>query len=512
MDTIETLESPFKHLVMTIGELPTTFVESMSYYEALAWLVDYMEKTLLPAVNNNAEVTKELQAAYIELKEYVENYFSDLNIQNEVNNKLDDMAEQGELADIIAQYLNLQAVLAFDTEADLAAASNVVNGSICRTIGKTTYDDGDGYFFKVRELEEGESADGETLIAITGTDLVAERITNKAVDDVYEKIGSLSDLDTTDKDNVVDAINELKARKFFGLRYEPLNIYIDDASGDDTNDGLSTDHPKKTINNAIETYGNDGFNVEFRLYLKPATYDFRVFNMSDISLHIGAYGNNGTTIINMINPNSERFDVAFYACHIAINGSSTKPFVINFVNADGLYGDGIHFSATYTTFNGKIGTIGGDSSFGNCFIPSIRVARAGCTVQSSQLGFIDLDNANFSAWQCSYLTYVDKTTYSTNNTNDLIAGSNSNIRILGNSQTRYYGTPPMTNFMNLAGCQLTVQAALNPNASDTLVPFTGSIILNSCVVMSTAVRWTALTQNATTTTISDDSIKSSTIS
>lgn len=103
MKTIETLSSPFKHLVMTIGELPTTFVESMSYYEALAWLVNYMEKTLLPAVNENAEATKELQEAFVLLKEYVENYFDDLNIQEEINNKLDAMAESGQLAEIINQ-------------------------------------------------------------------------------------------------------------------------------------------------------------------------------------------------------------------------------------------------------------------------------------------------------------------------------------------------------------------------------------------------------------------------
>ena len=105
MKTIETLSSPFKHLVMTIGELPTTFVESMSYYEALAWLVNYMEKTLLPAVNENAEATKELQEAFIILKDYVDNYLDNLDLQEDINNKLDEMAEDGTLADIINQQI-----------------------------------------------------------------------------------------------------------------------------------------------------------------------------------------------------------------------------------------------------------------------------------------------------------------------------------------------------------------------------------------------------------------------
>jgi len=105
MNTVETLSSPFKHLVMTIGELPTTFVESMSYYESLAWLVHYIETTLLPTVNANAEATIELQKYYEELKSYVENYFENLDIQTEIDNKLDEMAESGELGEILAQFL-----------------------------------------------------------------------------------------------------------------------------------------------------------------------------------------------------------------------------------------------------------------------------------------------------------------------------------------------------------------------------------------------------------------------
>lgn len=104
MKTIDTIDaSPFKKLVMTIGELPTTFIDSMSYYEALAWLVDYIQKTVIPAVNNNAEATEELQKLFVELKEYVDNYFDDLNVQEQINNKLDAMAEDGTLAEIINQ-------------------------------------------------------------------------------------------------------------------------------------------------------------------------------------------------------------------------------------------------------------------------------------------------------------------------------------------------------------------------------------------------------------------------
>lgn len=97
---------PFKKMCITIGNLPTSFMESMSYYEALCWLYDYFEKTLLPAINTNSEAITELQNAFITLKSYVDNYFESLDVQTEINNKLDEMAESGDLAAIIGQYVN----------------------------------------------------------------------------------------------------------------------------------------------------------------------------------------------------------------------------------------------------------------------------------------------------------------------------------------------------------------------------------------------------------------------
>lgn len=116
LKTIDTLDlSPFKKLVMTIGELPTSFVESMTYYEALAWLVNYLENQVIPTVNNNAEAVEELQAAFVTLKNYVDNYFDNLDVQEEINNKLDEMAEAGELSEIITDYLNDSLKVIFPT-------------------------------------------------------------------------------------------------------------------------------------------------------------------------------------------------------------------------------------------------------------------------------------------------------------------------------------------------------------------------------------------------------------
>ena len=184
-----TIIPPFKRFCMTIGELPSSYTESMTYYESLVWLVNYIKNTLIPAINNNGEAVTELQEKYIELKNYVDSYFENLDVQEEINNKLDDMAEQGQLAEIIAQYLEISSVLGFDTKSDLKGAENIVSGSICRTIGELTYNDGKGNYYKIRDLEEGDVIDEDNLVALTNFPLlVAEKIPDTYLSDFENEI------------------------------------------------------------------------------------------------------------------------------------------------------------------------------------------------------------------------------------------------------------------------------------------------------------------------------------
>ena len=91
----------FKRFCMTIGELPTSYLETMTYYEMLVWFTEYMKNTIIPTINNNGLAIQELQDKYIELKSYVDNYFTNLDVQQEINNKLDAMAQSGELSELI---------------------------------------------------------------------------------------------------------------------------------------------------------------------------------------------------------------------------------------------------------------------------------------------------------------------------------------------------------------------------------------------------------------------------
>ena len=94
------LVPPFVRYVASA--IPMVFDNTLSYYECLAALTKYLQD-VVDVINNNGAVTEEYIQLTKELKEYVDNYFDNLDVQDEINNKLDEMATDGTLAAIINQ-------------------------------------------------------------------------------------------------------------------------------------------------------------------------------------------------------------------------------------------------------------------------------------------------------------------------------------------------------------------------------------------------------------------------
>ena len=144
---------------------------------------------LIGSVNNQNTTIADYIQKFIDLKDYVETYLNNLDVQAEINNKLDQMSANGQLADIIAQYLQAQAVFGFDTIAEMGASENLVNGSICKVLGKTNYQTGDGGFYRIRTITSDDVVDGVNIVAITHDNtLIAELITNYTFDKLEEYV------------------------------------------------------------------------------------------------------------------------------------------------------------------------------------------------------------------------------------------------------------------------------------------------------------------------------------
>lgn len=196
MENIPTLESidtsPFKRLVLSFGAVPTDFKESMTYYELLAWLCNVIEKQIIPTVNQHSEKFNELITAFNTLKQWCEDYFENLDVQEEINNKLDDMTESGQLQTIIEAYIQLNAVIVFNTEADMIASLNLADGMTVRTLGKTTYNDGLGATYRIREITNDDVVDGIKIIELdVNNELIAEFIPSNAYE--FNSVADMKD-------------------------------------------------------------------------------------------------------------------------------------------------------------------------------------------------------------------------------------------------------------------------------------------------------------------------------
>ena len=139
-------------------------------------LTDYeffckMFGAMLIFAKDNKEFRKELDT--------YKNYFNNLDVQEEINNKLDEMAESGELENLISQYIELSTTYVYDTMSDLKSATNLINGCYARTSGYHSYNDGGGAIYKIRNVTNADSTDDMFLIALDDETMVAELIYDK---------------------------------------------------------------------------------------------------------------------------------------------------------------------------------------------------------------------------------------------------------------------------------------------------------------------------------------------
>lgn len=170
--------SPFISCVVQNFPFIEESFDGLTQYQLLCKIVEKLNEVITQTNSQSENITK-LEDAFNTLKNYVDNYFNNLDVQTEINKKLDEMALSGELEEIIASYLNTQAVRGFSTLNDLKNATGLITGAICQTSGKNTYNDGFGSLYRIRNITNEDTIDNDKLVAIT-TDisLVAEKITN----------------------------------------------------------------------------------------------------------------------------------------------------------------------------------------------------------------------------------------------------------------------------------------------------------------------------------------------
>ena len=102
--------------------LPLVYDDSLSYYELLCKVVDYLNKTMEDVGVLEGDVTG-LHEAYKKLQGYVNDYFSTLDVQEEINNKLDEMASNGTLGEILKSVITVNQPVLVNNKEDMVNTS-----------------------------------------------------------------------------------------------------------------------------------------------------------------------------------------------------------------------------------------------------------------------------------------------------------------------------------------------------------------------------------------------------
>ena len=127
---------------------------------------------------------------------FVTNYFDNLDVQQEINNKLDDMVQQGTLQPLLAPYV-------------AEGLPDVVTDWLNENVNPV-----------------GSAVMVDASLTISGAAADA-KATGDNLSDLANDIGNLSNLDTNDKSNLVSAINEVNGY-FLGGIEESVSAWLDE--------------------------------------------------------------------------------------------------------------------------------------------------------------------------------------------------------------------------------------------------------------------------------------------
>ena len=188
--------------------------DALTDYELLCKVVEYLNNV----IDSQNEVTAEFEAlseAFTELNNYVTNYFDNLDVQEEINNKLEDMVEDGTLQAIITEYIQANVAFVFDTVADMKLATNLINGSYARTLGFHSKNDGGAALYTI---SDSGTANEKDVIAVAN-DLLATLVVDSS--NVYpEQFGAYGDGTHDDSAVIQYVVDNYTVIKFKSKEYK----------------------------------------------------------------------------------------------------------------------------------------------------------------------------------------------------------------------------------------------------------------------------------------------------
>lgn len=177
--TFPDTQAPFRYWVQMA--LPAVYGDELSYYELLSKVVKVLNDALANMNLLNEDV-KELAEFTSRLSQWTQDYFKNLDIQQEVNKKLDQMAASGQLQDMLEKlFMNTYSVVnVIKYGADRTGATDstpaVQKAIAAASPGQTVYFPNGSYKLGQVNLRSGlvYDFDGSSLLFTSDYGLVAE--------------------------------------------------------------------------------------------------------------------------------------------------------------------------------------------------------------------------------------------------------------------------------------------------------------------------------------------------
>lgn len=250
-----------------------------------------LQKALLEIGENN----NNLNDNFTELNNYVTNYFKNLDVQDEVDNKLQQMANDGTLDAIINKYITNTILRIYETVSDMKADSTLQEGMICKTLGFYNLGDNGASSYKISaNLQANES----NIIALNNG-LFAEFVPVTNIINVMQ-FGCKEDNTSDDTDNLQNLINyadsnfiitgnnkQIKITKtlYFTAYTKVENLYINMYEGNYEDNYLI----KVNTQNYIPYAYNQGYIKNCKFYNLTNNYYNCIYNRANINIEYNLF-------------------------------------------------------------------------------------------------------------------------------------------------------------------------------------------------------------------------------
>ena len=351
--------TPFKMQILQTFPFIDADFDAITNYELLCKVVEYLNITV-----DNVNL---LESDFKVLYDYVHDYFNNLDVQQEINNKLDEMAESGELVQYIINYLNIAGLLIFNNVEEMKNNNYLSKGMKCKTLGYyQPNDDGEANYEIVDTKPTGYY---ETL----NNNLYAKLIINESIN--LECFGAYGNGINDDSQALQTAINNCKGK--------PIDIILRKKYAISQQINIDIPVILKGIYNDVSTILLTSENACLNLYNEVnsnnITYNMRWYNFKIDCNNIAKYGLKGKTsqsyfekifFINAVE-SSVQFDNGninwFKDCYFYYNKNAIellKENAIYFVNCNMWDNDKIIYGKGNNNTNSTINSI----YFNNCWI------------------------------------------------------------------------------------------------------------------------------------------------